>query len=159
MHILFNYHTFENRIKKIYKLKEIGILNRDIAKLISEQGHQDLFMVCDAGFATPKDVEVIDISMKENQPRVIDFLNELKKYFSVEKIILAEQTKNVNPGYFKEIISVFDIAPEVQTLDHKELKQLSKSVKAIIRTGDFTAYANVILVSGAGERWYMERDE
>lgn len=116
-------------------------------------------MVCDAGFATPKDVEVIDISIKENQPLVVEFLNELKKYYSVEKIILAEQTKNINPGYFKKIISVFDEAPEVKTIDHQELKQLSKSVKAIIRTGDFTAYANVILVSGAGGRWYMEKDQ
>jgi D-ribose pyranose/furanose isomerase RbsD len=33
-------------------------------------------------------------------------------------------------------------------------KELSKSVKAVIRTGDFTAYANVLLVSGAGKRWY-----
>jgi D-ribose pyranase len=139
-------------------LKEIGILNRGVAKVISEQGHHDLLMVCDAGFATPKDVEVIDISLKVNQPRVIDLLNELKKFFSVEKIILANQTKNTNPSYFNEIISVFDDNPEVETIDHKELKQLSSSVKAIIRTGDFTAYANVILVSGAGDRWYSERD-
>ena len=33
----------------------------------------------------------------------------------------------------------------------------SKHVEAIIRTGDFTAYTNVLLVSGAGDRWYVER--
>ena len=139
-------------------MKEIGIINRGIARVISEQGHQDLLMVCDAGFAIPKDMDVVDISIKENQPSVIEFLNELKKFFSVEKIILANQTKKANPGYFKEIISVFNDSPEVETIDHKELKELSKSVKAIIRTGDFTAYANVILVSGAGERWFAEND-
>ncbi|MFO7864516.1 MAG: D-ribose pyranase [Salinivirgaceae bacterium] len=138
-------------------MKEVGILNRGIAKAISEQGHHDLIMVCDAGFATPKDVEVIDISLIENQPRVIDLLNELKKFFSVEKIILANQAKNTNPSYFSEIIAVFD-DPEIEIIDHKELKKLSESVKAIIRTGDFTAYANVILVSGAGKRWYSEKD-
>lgn len=137
-------------------MKEIGILNRGVAKVISEQGHHDLLMVCDAGFATPKDVEVIDISMKENQPRVIDFLNELKKFFSVEKLILANQTKKSNPSYFNEIVDVFDNDPEVETIDHEELKKLSESAKAIIRTGDFTAYANVLLVSGAGDRWYSE---
>jgi D-ribose pyranase len=113
-------------------------------------------MVCDAGFATPKGVEVIDISMKENQPRVIDFLNELKKFFSVEKLILANQTKKTNPSYFKEITDVFDDDIEVETIDHQELKKLSESAKAIIRTGDFTAYANVLLVSGAGDRWHIE---
>lgn len=138
-------------------MKEVGILNREVSKVISEQGHQDLLMVCDAGFSTPKDVEVIDISLKENSPTVVEFLNELKKFFSVEKIILANQTKNTNPSYFNEITSVFDDNPEVETIDHKELKELAKQVKAIIRTGDFTAYANVILVSGAGKRWYSER--
>jgi D-ribose pyranase len=138
-------------------LKEIGILNRGVARVISEQGHHDLIMVCDAGFATPQGVEVIDISMKENQPRVIDFLTELKKYFSVEKLILANQTKKSNPSYFNEIVNAFDNDPEVETIDHIELKKLSESAKAIIRTGDFTAYANVLLVSGAGDRWYSEK--
>lgn len=140
-------------------MKEIGILNREVAKAISEQGHHDLLMVCDAGFAIPEGVEVIDISLKENHPRVVEFLNELKKFFSVEKIILADQTKTSNPSYFKEILSVFDDAPEVETIDHSELKQLSASVKAIIRTGDFTAYANIIMVSGAGDRWYKETEQ
>ena len=139
-------------------MKEIGIINRGIARVISEQGHQDFLMLCDAGFAIPKDVEVVDVSIRENQPRIIDILNELKKFFSVEKLIIADQTKKNNPGYFKEIISVFNDSPEVEIIDHKELKELSKSVKAIIRTGDFTAYANVILVSGAGKRWFVEND-
>ena len=26
-----------------------------------------------------------------------------------------------------------------------------------IRTGDFTAYSNIVLVSGGGDRWYIER--
>jgi D-ribose pyranase len=45
----------------------------------------------------------------------------------------------------------------VETIAHTELKQRSRGVKAIIRTGDFTAYSNVLLVSGAGERWYVEK--
>jgi len=115
-------------------------------------------MVCDAGFSTPKDVEVIDVSLKENQPTVVELLNELRKFFSVEKLILASESRKMNPGYFEKIISVFDNTSEVETIDHKELKELAKQVKAIVRTGDFTAYANVILVSGAGKRWYSERD-
>ena len=35
----------------------------------------------------------------------------------------------------------------------------SKKVKLVIRTGDFTAYGNIILVSGAGERWYLEKEQ
>jgi D-ribose pyranase len=137
-------------------MKETGILNSNIASIISRHGHGDLLLITDAGFAIPRGVEVIDISLSENQPRVIDFLHVLLKHFSVEKVIMANQTKKVNPSYFNEIIAVFDNDPEVETIDHKELKKLSESVKAVIRTGDFTAYANVLLVSGAGDRWYSE---
>ena len=137
-------------------MKELGIINRGIAKIISEQGHQDLLMVCDAGFAIPKNIEVIDISLKENSPMVIDTLVVLKKYFSIEKMILAKQTQETNPTFFKNLTETFDDNIEIEIMKHKELKVVSQNVKAVIRTGDFTAYANVILVSGAGERWYKE---
>jgi D-ribose pyranose/furanose isomerase RbsD len=51
---------------------------------------------------------------------------------------------------------VFGDKVEVEILEHANLKLLSKEAKAVIRTGDFTAYGNVILVSGAGDRWYIE---
>jgi D-ribose pyranase len=157
-------------------MKEVGIINRDIAAIISEQGHGDLLMVTDAGFAIPPEVEVIDLSLSENVPMVMEVLKELEKYFSVEKMFMSEETREVNPGHFENVSRAFgsgvevETLPqmelkklsrevtwvEVETLPHMELKKLSWEVKAAIRTGDFTAYGNVILVSGAGDRWYLE---
>lgn len=48
-------------------MKELGIINRGIEKVISEQGHKDLLMVCDAGFSIPYGIEVVDVSLGENQ--------------------------------------------------------------------------------------------
>jgi D-ribose pyranase len=62
----------------------------------------------------------------------------------------------VNPGHFEKVSRAVGSGVEVETLPHMELKKLSREVKAAIRTGDFTAYGNVILVSGAGDRWYLE---
>jgi D-ribose pyranase len=45
----------------------------------------------------------------------------------------------------------------VDTMPHTAFKQHSKTVKAIIRTGDFTAYSNIVLVSAGGPRWLVER--
>lgn len=139
-------------------MKEIGIINRELARAISEQGHQDMLMIADAGFAIPKGVECIDISLSENKPMVLEVIEELKKYYSVEKMILSNQTKETNPTFFKNVAKIFNNTVEIETLDHSELKEKSKSVKAVIRTGDFTAYGNVILVSGAGDRWYLENN-
>jgi len=138
-------------------MKKVGIINRVIAKIISEQGHQDLLMVVDAGFAIPKEVEVVDISIAKNKPKVIEFLAELKKFYSVEKLIMADQTRKVSPSLFNNILNLFGDKVENETIDHLELKEMAKTVKAVIRTGDFTAYGNVILVSGAGDRWYCEK--
>jgi D-ribose pyranase len=113
-------------------------------------------MVVDAGFAIPLGVETIDISLRENDPMVLDVLAELRKFHSVEKMILAKQTKEYNPTLFSKITNVWGNNTEIEVIDHSELKQISKTVKAIIRTGDFTAYGNVILVSGAGNRWFYE---
>ena len=137
-------------------MKETGIVNRHIAAAISEQGHGDLLLVADAGFAIPKHVEVIDISLAENVPMVMDLLEELNKFFSVEKMYMSKETEEISPSLFKKVSAAFGENVEVETLPHAEMKKLSREVKAAIRTGDFTAYGNVILVSGAGDRWYCE---
>jgi len=138
-------------------MKEIGIVNRELSRVLSEQGHGDLLMVVDAGFAIPKGADVVDISLAENSPMVIDTLQELKKFFSVEKLIFANDTKEVSPTLFKNIKKLFGKSVPVEMVTHPEIKEISKRVKAVIRTGDFTAYANVILVSGAGPRWFCEK--
>ena len=138
-------------------MKETGAINRGIDAAISKQGHGDLLMVTDAGFAIPLGVEVIDLSLDENKPMVLEVLEMLKKYFSVEKMIMANETKIISPTLFSNISKAFGDGVPVETIEHSALKEMSKTVKAIIRTGDFTAYGNVILVSGAGGRWKVER--
>ena len=140
-------------------MKEVGVINRKVAAAISKQGHGDLLMITDAGFAIPSGVEVIDISLEENKPMVIEVLRMLNNYFSVEKMFIANQTKTINPTLFKTISESFGKDVTVETIDHSRLKEISSTVKAVIRTGDFTAYGNVILVSGAGNRWFFEKEK
>lgn len=137
-------------------MKEIGVLNRELATILSEQGHGDMLMVVDAGFAIPKGIEVLDLCLKKNVPTVIEVLEIISEYFSVEKMIISQETKQHNPTFFNKTSKVFRTEFPAQIISHLDLKKTSKEVKAIIRTGDFTAYANVILISGAGDRWYME---
>lgn len=137
-------------------MKEIGIVNSEIAEVISKQGHQDLLMVVDAGFAVPKEIKVIDISLSENNPMVLEVLSELKIFFSVEKMFIARETKNTSPTLFTKMSETWGENIEVEVIEHIDLKEMAKNVKAVIRTGDFTAFGNVILVSGAGDRWYFE---
>jgi D-ribose pyranase len=138
-------------------MQEVGFLNRDVADVIASLGHMDEVIVCDAGFPIPLDVDTVDISMAENKPTVLEFLEELVKYFSVEKLIFADESRDVSPTRFQAIKDIVGKDLPVETMPHTEFKEHSQSVKAIIRTGDFTAHSNVLLVSGAGDRWYVEK--
>ena len=137
-------------------MKEVGVLNRAVANAIAKQGHQDLLMVTDAGFAIPLGVEVIDLALEENKPMVLEVLAMLRKNFSVEKMVMANQTSKTSPTLFKNISKAFGEGIQVETVDHSVLKEMSRTVKIVIRTGDFTAFGNVILVSGAGNRCFMK---
>ncbi|TFG50543.1 MAG: D-ribose pyranase, partial [Candidatus Brocadiia bacterium] len=74
-------------------MRETGILNREISDIISSQGHMDELIVCDAGFPIPLGVRTIDISLAKDKPTVPELIEELLKHHSVEKVIMANQTK------------------------------------------------------------------
>lgn len=67
----------------------------------------------------------------------------------------------IGPGsqlmHHGKVAKAFGEGVEVEVIPHAELKERSHSVKTIVRAGDFTAWGNVLLVSGAGTRWRMEK--
>jgi D-ribose pyranase len=138
-------------------MKEVGMINGQIDSALTRQGHMDLMMVVDAGFPVPDHVELIDIALSEGVPKILDVLAELRKVHSVEKIVMAQDTLDHNPIYFGEVSKAFGDGVEVEVIPHTELKERSQYVKTIVRTGDFTAWGNVMLVSGAGDRWKREK--
>ncbi|WP_372805777.1 D-ribose pyranase [Pontiella sp.] len=137
-------------------MKEVGMINGQIDAALTRQGHMDLMMVVDAGFPCPDHVELIDIALAEGVPSILDVLAELKKVHSVEKIVVAQETRDHNPTYFEQATQAFGEGVEVEVIPHAELKERSHGVKTIVRTGDFTAWGNMMLVSGAGDRWKLE---
>ena len=138
-------------------MKETGILNIDISDALAHLGHMDELIVCDAGFPIPAGIRTIDVSIKANQPTTLEVLAEILNHFSVEKIVLAEESQQHSPTMFARLTGLFDKDVTVETMPRTAFKIRAKGVKAVIRTGDFTAYSNILLVSGAGPRWFVEK--
>lgn len=139
-------------------MKETGIINREIAAELSKMGHTDRMMIVDAGLAVPNTTKVIDLSLAENLPTCITVLEEILKHFSVEKIVYSQATADVSPAREKEFLNYFDDSVEVEIVSHQVFRdKLTKDVKFVIRTGDFTANSNIMLVSAGGSRWYCEK--
>ena len=140
-------------------MTETGIINRDIAAELIKLGHMDKVLIADAGLAIPQSTRVIDLSLDENVPTALDVLKVILKNFSVEKIILSKATGEVSPSRKKSFLNCFDFAVPYEEVSHPVFRdELTKEVKFAIRTGDFTANSNIILVSGGGNRWFCEKN-
>ena len=139
-------------------MTETGILNREIAAEMAKMGHTDMMIITDAGLAIPNSVKVIDLSLKENVPTAVEVLKTVLKNFSVEKYIISQATVDVSPSREQEFKDCFEEGTPCEVVDHPYLRdELTKKCKFAIRTGDFTANSNIVLVSAGGPRWYCEK--
>lgn len=130
-------------------MKRAGILNSDISRVLSYMGHTDLICVGDCGLPIPDEVERIDLALKFGVPTFMETLETVVNDMKVEKIVLAEEIKTQNPKVLAEIEALFAGQNiEVEFVSHVELKTLTRDCKAVIRTGETTPYANIVLQSG-----------
>lgn len=84
----------------------------------------------------------------QDKPNFQDVLAVYLEHVLVEKVILAEEIKSQNPKQLEDLLARLDSSVIVEYVSHEELKALTKSTKAVVRTGENTPYSNVILQSG-----------
>lgn len=128
-------------------MKKNGVLNKDISEVVASMGHTDSLMICDAGLPIPHNVKRIDLAIKKGLPGFIEIAEVLADELQIEKIMVAEEIKTASPKMLESIKLTYP-GIEIIFVPHEKLKVLSSNTKAIIRTGEFTPYANVILFSG-----------
>lgn len=144
-------------------MKTNGILHNDLARLVARLGHGDMLVITDRGFPFPRHekTECIDVSVGRNLPKFVDVVKVVLEELEIEKVIIADETKDISPHIYKELKDVVflkknkgnDIVEE--NIPHLEFKDLvlngalqGKEVKGFVKTGEFTPYANIILISG-----------
>ena len=128
-------------------MRKTELLNSQIGTVISEMGHTDLLAIGDCGLPVPNSVKRIDLALIKNIPRFIDTLKAVLLELQIEEAIIATETKDISPELFTEIEKEIG-STKVTFISHEELKEKLKSCKAVIRTGEQTPYANIILKSG-----------
>ena len=128
-------------------MKKTALLNSQITKVISKMGHNDTLAIGDCGLPIPNDTERIDIALIKNIPGFIETLMAILTELQVEEVIVAKETFEVSPKVFDEIKqAIGDV--KITFISHEELKGELKHCKAVVRTGEQTPYANIILKSG-----------
>lgn len=129
-------------------MRKTVLLNANISSVISRMGHTDMLTVGDCGLPVPDGVERIDLALKLGVPGFLETLDTILEELCVEKIILAEEIKSASPGMHEQILRRFGDAVQVVYVPHEDFKRASAGSKAVVRTGECTPYANVILCSG-----------
>lgn len=134
-------------------MKKHGILNSDIARVLSCMGHTDCLCIGDCGLPIPEETERIDLALRFGQPSFLEVLKEVAGDMAIEKIILAEEIKEKNPAQLESVNKIFNQLEtgfniEIEFVSHAKLKELTRECRAVIRTGETTPYSNIILQSG-----------
>ncbi|MBQ3566605.1 MAG: D-ribose pyranase [Oscillospiraceae bacterium] len=130
-------------------MKRNGILNSEISRVLSYLGHTDCIAIGDCGLPIPDETERIDLALAFGIPTFMQTLEVVADDMKIEKIILAEEIKEKNPDVLKAVEELFDGQKiEIEFVSHTQLKEQTKNCKAVIRTGETTPYANIILQAG-----------
>ncbi len=133
-------------------MKRTLLLNRHLSALIATLGHLDEIIVADAGLPIPEGIRVIDLAVSAGLPGFFDVLNAIKTELAIEGAVYAEEASNELSDNVQSLLDDWSVetAKSIRsgTMSHEAFKTRSQTAKAIIRTGETTPYANVILISG-----------
>lgn len=126
-------------------MKKHGILNRELAGRFAKLGHTDKIVIADCGLPIPDGVPCIDLSYKLGEPSFRTILDVVLDDLVVERAVLADEIKTNNAELWNNLTKTL---PNISYVSHEEFKRMTEQAKFIIRTGETTPYANVILQCG-----------
>ncbi len=124
-----------------------GILNPQILSLLARVRHTNTLVIADRGFPSWADLETVDISLVDGIPTVLQVLQAVLPNFDCGQIWMAKEFLDENS---KETQDAFKRAAgqiPIRFEPHIEFKKRVPGATGLIRTGDVTQYANLILVS------------
>jgi D-ribose pyranase len=125
-----------------------GILNPNINSLLSRVRHNNMLVIADRGFTNFPEVEIVDLSLVDDIPTVLQVFEAIKTNFDICQIYMASEFKLENTVVVqKKVQKACDGIPVIFELSDEIKKRVPKAI-GIIRTADTIQYANMLLVSG-----------
>ncbi|WP_374713067.1 D-ribose pyranase [Symbiobacterium terraclitae] len=128
-------------------MKKTTLLNQALSEVVAGMGHTDLLVIGDYGLPCPHGVRRIDLALRPGMPAFLDVVETVLTELHAEAAIVARETAERNPAVAEGLNRILGGVP-VETVSHEELKQISGRAVALVRTGECSPYANVILRAG-----------
>ena len=127
-------------------MKKTGLLNQPLSALIAGLGHTDRIAITDAGLSISPNVQRIDLAVSEGVPSLLQVLRAALREMQVSEAVIASELPKHSPLFYSEFVRLLDDVV-ITEVPHEELLQMTRSVRAVVRTGECTPFANIILVS------------
>ncbi len=127
-------------------MKKTGLLNQPLSALIAGLGHTDMVAITDAGLSIPASVQRIDLAVSPGLPRLLGVARAMLGEMQVSGAIVASELAEHSPQMYAEVVKLLDGVPLTE-VPHEALRDRMRSARAAVRTGEFTPYANLILIS------------
>jgi D-ribose pyranase len=131
-------------------MKRTSLLHAELSQVIASMGHGDMLVLGDAGLPIPVGPNApqrIDLAVSPGTPRLHDVLQAVLTELQVEGSILAHEALL---GEDKQLPDwcARQLPNSPDTVSHVEFKKLCAQARAMVRTGECTPYANIILIAG-----------
>lgn len=121
-----------------------GLWHPRLLSLLAAAGHGDLVVIADAGLPVPPGVEVIDLVWRRGEPRLLPVLDAVLGDLVVERAGMAAELRD--PVIRQGLADLLGGPPT--TMSHDDFKRLTGTARVVVRTGEVTPYANVVLHAG-----------
>lgn len=130
-------------------MKKTRLLHAELSHCIATLGHGDMLVIADAGLPIPSHVQRIDLAVSLGTPSFSAVLEAVLNEMQVERTIIAEEAlcEGATPTWYQAFTDK-GLPTAFETLSHESFKQLTHQARAIVRTGEATPYANIILCAG-----------
>lgn len=119
------------------------ILNAPLLGALAKCGHTDTVVIADCGLPIPEGPVVIDLAVVQGLLSFEQVLQVLSRNMVIEQSTLAAEAEG---GVVQELCVSRGLEPGF--ISHEELKAALPQAKIVVRTGEATPYANVILHCG-----------
>lgn len=136
-------------------MKKGRLLNAELSYVIARLGHTDTLTIADAGLPVPAGPQRIDLALTPGTPDFLQVVNAVTHEMQVESALIAEEIKLHNPQLHSELIAVLEALQQhqgntiaISYTSHEKFKQQTQRSQAVIRSGECSPYANVILGAG-----------
>src|SRR5262245_49933449 len=124
-----------------------GILNPHINALLARVRHTNTLVIADRGFPFWPELQTIDISLVDDVPTVLDVVRAIRANFAVGKAWMAEEFRAKNDAKTQAAFAAALDGVAVAYEPHPDFKRRVPNALGLIRTGDTTQFANIILES------------